>query len=98
MYTTQKRFYMNAIQLEFDIESRTPEEREFYYMRKEIAAMNESMGKVRRKLFAEIGEMKKACNALHLENEALKAQLREMQNSPTSWEYCKGDRLFDTQS
>jgi hypothetical protein len=53
------------------------------------------MGKVRRKLFGEMGEMKKCLTALQIENRELRDKLNELTNSKTEWIYQKEDYLFD---
>lgn len=86
---------MNSMQLEFNFD----EENEIYFkmcqMQKQINEINESTGKVRKKLFSEIGELKKICQILQIENEILKNSLREFKNEKTNWIYGKGNNLFD---
>jgi Tfp pilus assembly protein PilO len=65
---------MNALQLEFNFENKAEIEVELEYMRKQIAEMHESMGKVRRKMFAELGELKKLCSGLKDELADLKVE------------------------
>ena len=84
---------MTAIQLEFNIDNKTPVEMEIHYLRKQIAEMNDSMGKVRRKLFAEMTETKRICAEVQKENESLRAMIHEKQ--PIEWDYNKPGYLFD---
>lgn len=80
---------MQEIQLEFNIDNVSREELKFREMQKQIDTMVDSMGKVRRKLFAEIGEMKK----LYLSLEAENAELRNLVKK-SKWNYAQGDNLF----
>lgn len=84
-----------GIQLEFNIENKSPEEMNLSLMQKQIDEMCDSMGKVRRKLFSELGEMKKVCSTLQQENEELKSIVRELKHGKTQWTYGQADRLFD---
>ena len=84
-----------AIQLELNIENKTPEEIRLSLMQKQIDQMGESMGKVRRKLFAEMGEMKKLYLEVQRENEELKSLLRSLKNEKTEWIYSQNGFLFD---
>ncbi|MFI5420119.1 MAG: hypothetical protein ACHQ1H_04050 [Nitrososphaerales archaeon] len=60
------------IQLEFNFDNKTPDELRLSLMQAQIDQMGDSMGKVRRKMFAELGEMKKVCAVLQQENDELK--------------------------
>ncbi len=84
-----------AIQLEFNIENKSSEEMQLSLMQKQIDQMGESMGKVRRKLFSEMSEMKKLYVELQKENENLKQMLKELKNEKTEWTYGEGGCLFD---
>ena len=83
------------VQLEFNIENNTPEEVRLLIMQKQIDAMSESMGKVRRKLFSEMGELKKLYAELQRENQDLKTILKELKNERTEWAYGENGCLFD---
>lgn len=82
------------IQLEFNIEDKTDDQVKFDLMQKQIDAMNDSMGKVRRKIFSEVGDLKKLVFGLQQENETLKNQLNMMQNIKTEWVYSQDNELF----
>ncbi len=84
---------MSAIQLEFNINNESEEDYRFSYMQKQINEMNESMGKVRRRIFSEVGELKKLILSLREENETLKKRVHEK----TDWQYMINDSLFDIQ-
>ncbi len=87
---------MNAIQLEFNIDNKSPAEMEMQYMKQLLTEMNESMGKVRRKLFAEMSEMKRICLAVQKENECLKEMIQG--NKEIEWDYNKPGYLFDVET
>ncbi len=88
---------MNAIQLEFNIDNRSPQEIELSIMQKQLNQMHESMGKVRRCLFAEVGQMKKLYIELQKENLELKGMLRELRNEREEWVYGQEGCLFELQ-
>jgi len=83
------------IQLEFNLEDKTPEELKVYYLQKQIQEMNESLGKMRRRMFAEIGELKKVFAKVLSENELLKSQVKELKNEREEWTYKENGSLFD---
>jgi hypothetical protein len=85
---------MNAIQLEFNIKNENEVDFRISFMQKQIDEMNESMGKVRRKLFSEMGEIKKSYSDLHKENEEMKKILQKLRNQKTEWIYSKDEYLF----
>lgn len=62
-------------------------------MQSQIDAIAVSSGKVRRRMFAELGELKKLCQLLAIENEMLKDMLREKKREKTEWLYG-GEDLF----
>lgn len=84
-----------SVQLEFNIEGKSSEEMQLSLMQKQIDEMSDSVGKVRRKLFAELGEMKKLYAELQKENQELKNMLKEIKNEKTEWTYEKEGCLFD---
>lgn len=83
------------IQLELNLADHTPEDLKIYYLQKQMEEMNEGLGKMRRRLFAEIGEMKKVYSNLLTENELLKSQVMELRNERTEWTYKESGYLFD---
>ena len=83
------------VQLEFNLEDKTPEELKVYYLQKQIQEMNESLGKMRRRMFAEIGELKKVFANVLSENELLKSQMKELKNEREEWTYKENGSLFD---
>ena len=86
------------IQLEFNFENKTPEEMTLQMMQKQIDKMCLSVEKVRKKLFAELGEVKKLCVILQQENEELKSIVKEVRHGKTEWVYGKDRQeglLFD---
>lgn len=85
----------NAVQLELNLESRSSHEMQLSLMQKQIDQMCDSMGKVRRKLFSEMSEMKKLFAQLEEENFNLKTTLKELKNERTEWTYGQNGCLFD---
>ena len=67
-------------QLEISVENKIQEETPFSLMQKQFEELADSMGKVRRKLFGELAEMKKVFVTIQKENEDLKAMLKEIKN------------------
>ncbi len=88
---------MPEIQLEFNLDNKSAQEIELSIMKKQIDQMSESMGKVRRCLFAEMGQMKKLYIQLQKENIDLKATLRELMNEKPEWVYAQDGCLFELQ-
>ena len=80
-----------AIQLEFNIADESEIEIKLGYMQKKLDEMADSMGKVRRKLFSEMTEIKK-------ENIRLKQIVEGMQSEKITWQYGQGNCLFDATS
>lgn len=85
---------MNAIQLEFNLINESESDIKLSCMQKQIDEMKESMGKVRRKLFSQMGEIQKLCLSLKTENEDLRSQLKELKNEKAQWIYNEKDSLF----
>lgn len=83
---------MSAIQLEFNLDDADEYDIRLSCMQRQIDAIGESMGKVRRKLFAELGEVKKVCFMLQQENESLKGMLK---SEKVEWKYSVNDKLFE---
>ena len=85
----------NTIQLEFNLESLSPEQLTLVTMQKQLEIMNDSMGKVRRKLFAELGEVKKMYQQMKMENDDLKSKIHLIGHGKTEWLYQTNDSLFE---
>lgn len=85
---------MNEIQLEFNLNDASETDVKLAYMQKQLNEIAESMGKVRRKMFAELSEMKKILTDIKNENEQLRNQIKDFKNEKTDWDYCKGEYLF----
>ena len=83
------------IQLEINLENKSQEELRFSDFQRQIDMMNESFGKVRRRLFCELGEMKTMYIEIQKENEYLKTTVKGLRNEKTEWIYAQGDCLFD---
>jgi len=83
------------IQLEFNLEDKTPEELKIYYLEKQMHEMHESLGKMRRRMFAEIGELKKVFAKVLSENELLKSKVMELKNEREDWTYGQDGYLFN---
>ena len=81
-----------CIQLEFEMGSK--EHAQLDAMQAQINGMSASMDKVRRKLFAELSEVKKTLGSLEQENEQLRAILKELRDQKTEWQYCQEGYLF----
>lgn len=86
---------MTAIQLELNLKNDPESEIKLDYMQKQLDEMRESMQKVRKKLFAEVGELRKICSSIQIENQELKKIMAEGKNERTQWAYTQGDYLFD---
>ncbi len=85
----------DPIQLELNLQDKSFEEMTLISMQKQLDAMSESMGKVRRKLFGEMGEMKKLYAALFQENETLRSKINSLTQEKTEWIYGNGECLFE---
>lgn len=83
---------MNAIQLELNIDNRSREDMRLYYMQMQLDAACESMDRTRKKLFAELGQLKKQYADLVRANAELKASLR---TEKQEWRYLDNDCLFE---
>jgi hypothetical protein len=64
-------------------------------MQKQIDAISASSGKVRRKLFAEIGALHKICVEMQRENVELKQMLNVLRDEKIEWNYIQNDKLFE---
>ena len=86
---------MEDIQLEFNIENLPHDECRVAQMQKQVDDICISMNKVRKKLFGELGEVKKQVAVLKKENEELRDKLKSFTNEKTEWIYDSEDRLFE---
>jgi hypothetical protein len=80
-------------QLELNFDNENDNDRKLSHMQKQIDEMCESMGKVRRKLFSQMGELQKTCAILQQENETLRNMIKEKENR--EWSYLRNDSLFE---
>jgi hypothetical protein len=78
-------------QLKLNLEDLSKTELKLQQMQLQVDLFCESMGKVRRKLFAEVSELKKLVNELKAENQELRGMLKQ---EPVDWSYAEGDYLF----
>lgn len=83
-----------TIQLQFNLDNETPENIKLDAMQKQIDVMSESVGKVRKKMFAELGEVKKIMHILKTENETLKQEVRLLKGEKIEWLYPESEYLF----
>lgn len=83
-----------SVQLEFNLDNKSPEEVKEAIMQKQIDEACESMDKVRRKLFAELGQLKKEWAQLKQENEELKKDMGVLKNQKIEWTYGQNGLLF----
>lgn len=86
---------MNAMQLEFNLKDESDVDVKLNIMSSHIASIDESMGKVRRKLFSQVCELNKLYLELKNENELLKQAIRELKNERTDWTFGQKGTLFD---
>lgn len=89
---------MHEIQLQLDIGAESLQDKKLLAMQSQIQLMNESFGKVRRKLFAEMNEIKKLYLQMKQENRELREQLRAIGHPSTQWTYSVGESLFEVAS
>lgn len=81
---------MSEMQLQLPLDD-TDTDNKLAGMQSQIDAIAVSSGKVRRRMFAELGELKKLCQLLAIENEMLKDMLREKKHKHIEWTYGDGD-------
>jgi predicted nucleic acid-binding Zn-ribbon protein len=84
-----------SMQLELNFDNKSDSDVKLAAMQKQIDDAIESMGKVRRKLFSQMGDLKKDMELLKNENESLKEKIKSINEEKTEWEYKKTDCLFD---
>ena len=68
------------VPVETNIETKIQEDNPLSLMQKQFEELTESMTKVRKKLFGELGEMKKTFVVIQKENEDLKSMLEEFRH------------------
>lgn len=90
---------MINLQLEMNLDNLSNNDLKFVEMQKQISAMSESLNKVRKKLFAEIGELKKTLTSVQLSNAEILQQLQEANEklglkNEVKFSYEKKDCLF----
>ncbi len=81
---------MTATQLDFF----SQEEDEPTRLQRQVDELCESMGKVRRKLFAEVGSLKKVCQMLIKENQELRKAVGALNGEVVEWTYDYEGYLF----
>ncbi|HMG15006.1 MAG TPA: hypothetical protein VK590_06145 [Saprospiraceae bacterium] len=87
---------MNAIQLEFKFDDNSVDD-PLLHLHKRLDDMNASNTKVRKRLFMELGILKKLCYTLKHEVECLQDIIKDIKNEKTKWAYAQGDYLFNVQ-
>lgn len=85
----------DTVQLELNLQEKSLEQMTLDSMQKQIELMHESMHKVRRKLFGEMGELKKLFTQIQQENEYLRAKIAEIAPQKTEWLYQTEEALFE---
>ncbi len=81
-------------QLEFNLDNLSPKDLHLAQMQKQLDEACQSMGKVRRKMFAELGTFKHELERLMQENSQLKHQMMLMAGQKVEWSYWKDECLF----
>lgn len=84
---------MKNSQLEFESVAVVLSETEL--LNKKLDETIESLGKVRRKLFAEVGLLKTQIALLQKDNEKLQSQISELRGDKIEFDYSKDGFLFD---
>jgi hypothetical protein len=90
---------MLAQQLELNLQNLSESELKFVDMQKQITLMSESMHKVRKKLFAEVGSLKKMLSQVQIDNENLQIKLARAEEKMGTkngivFDYSQKDSLF----
>ena len=78
--------------MELNLDNKSEQELQFEEIRKELADTKESLRKVQKNLFAEMGILRKVCLTIQKENEFLKET--QATKETKVWLYGKGDCLF----
>jgi len=84
---------MESLQLEFNFESLSPTDAHLSQMQKQIDLACESMGKVRRKMFAELGSVKSHLDKVIKKNAELEKELMRLRGDKIEWLYCHDEFL-----
>ena len=87
---------MAYIQLELRFEQKTDEELSYNHLQNQISNNKASMGKIQRKVFQELGEIKKENTRINWELAELKKTLNELIGKKTEYHYFQDDFLFLT--
>lgn len=87
------RLNMSDTQLDLNIDNLSQDQIAFNELKKKVEDLSESQGKVRKKLFAEVGELKKKNKLLEEEIERLKLIIDPPKKS--EFEYITDDSLFE---
>lgn len=77
------------VQLELNLDNLDNQDLQIRELEDRFNKLNDSMGKVRRRMFQELGEVKKMVAFLQAENSELKAAIRQK----IEYEYVKDDYL-----
>lgn len=85
---------MAPIQLEFNIIDENEDDVKISFLQKQIDKLNESMGKIRKKLFSQVTQLERLCFELKLENQELRKVIQCKQHEIIKWEYGQGEHLF----
>ena len=83
------------IQLELNLYNKTEDQLTLEVMQKQLDQMCESVGKVRRKLFAEMDMVKKQFAIMQKENEDLKILVKSFKTEKTDFSYSQNGLLFN---
>jgi len=86
---------MDCVQLEFNFDNVDPRDLHLAQMQRQLDAACESMGKVRRKMFSELGEFKHVVESLVRENAQLKHQIMKLSGQKTEWRYWTNEFLLE---
>ena len=83
-----------TIQLELNLDNESYEATRCNQMQHQIDLMHESLNKTRKRLFFEMGELRKLCHQLRAENGELKETVREIKGDKIEWLYASDGNLF----
>lgn len=83
------------IQLELNLNDETSDALKVVVMEKKLFELSDIMGKVRRKLFCELGEVRKVCDQLRDENRKLRELVANMTGRKPEWVYLQDGFLCD---